>query len=157
MKNIQRAVHDFGVSHGIPDLLLDEMGSCTLMLEDGHTLHLQYTKQHTLMLLSSLGSVPADAEAPVYSALLYANLFWAETMGATLALEPQTMEVVLQFEEKDNNIDSLRLEQLIINFADATEVWKERLAQLNTAATEKNVTTDIPFKPMPNVPTWAKA
>lgn len=137
MEGIQQLLDDFGAKHGIPDLMFDETASCTLAVDSGTTLHLQYDDaRNALFLLASLGTIPEGTEASVYGALLYANLFWAETQGATLALEPESGELVLQFSEDTKNLTTLRLEQVIINFVDAVGMWHERVAELVQAALE---------------------
>lgn len=135
MNNIYILIEEFGKKNNIPDMALDELESCTLALDDGAIVHLQYDKtREMLVLLSSIGSVPPAAQISVYGCLLHANLFWAETSGATLALESQHGEIVLQFEESVHTLTPVRLEQLLVNFTDTSQSWKEKLAQFTQAA-----------------------
>lgn len=136
---LQEQLGAFGAANGIDGLSLDELGCCTLLLDDGLPLHLQYDDtRERLVLLAALGSVKTVAGAPVYAALLHANLFWAESQDATLALEAQTGQVVLQYAEAVDRLDTQRLGLLLGRFADTAGLWKQRLVQLYDAARTEN-------------------
>lgn len=148
--HLQEHLGAFGAAHGIEGLSLDELGCCTLLLDDGLPMHLQYddAREH-LVLLAALGTVPAGTGARVYGSLLHANLFWAESQDATLALEAQTGEVVLQYAEPAARLDAHRLERLLGHFMDAARLWKQRLALLIEAALTGNGLDD--GSPLPNM------
>ena len=66
--------------------------------------------------------------------LLAANLFWLESDGATLSLEPISGEVLLarKLDSRELTVDGLR--EALDGFANAVDYWRERIADFGRSA-----------------------
>lgn len=120
-------ISELGALLGVPDLALDESLICTLGLDDV-ALSLEVNeKEGTLMLYSVVALLPdADRESFLIAALS-ANLFWAETAGATLALAAQSSAILLQRQMLLQSLDVQQLAACLEQFANQCEQWTAKL------------------------------
>ena len=85
MEDIRSTLKEVGARNGL-EIELDENGACTLELDDGRIMLLQERADlNELDFVATLGPVPEDARAEVFTELLAANFYWQETFGATLS------------------------------------------------------------------------
>ena len=80
----------------------------------------------------------------MYGALLASNFYWAETHGATLALEPETEQILLQYQENALTLTKERLQKTMEGFLSVAEEWKDRLDEL---IGEPDTTDEMPVPP----------
>jgi len=107
---------------GAHGLLTNEAGVCSLIFDDRMDVNLLAdAESEHLIGWTSLGLIdPAGAEGAL-RALLQANLFWKATGGGTLALVPESDEVLLTLRRPlgSLDVDGLRdvIETLVERFA----------------------------------------
>jgi len=88
------------------------------------------TDEQALVLFSRVGEAPANSPA-VLEALLAANLFWQESGGATLSLEPFSRSVILARRLVFAEIGSVnQLELALESFAQSAVTWIRSIPQL---------------------------
>lgn len=96
----QALLSEFADKNGIESgLILDENNHCVVTSGDEALFHLAFDENDAVfMFVGLVGPIPADAGASIQAMrfLLEANLYWHETDGATLALEPASDFVVLE-------------------------------------------------------------
>jgi hypothetical protein len=68
--------------------------------------------------------------------MLTGNLFWAQTKGATLAVEPADGLVFLLAKQNSLSLDLPRFNRLIEDFVETGEAWLRRLKPFAADATE---------------------
>ena len=130
MTELETALTELGSKTG-QDIALDENGSCTLELADGRMLLLQERADlNELDFVATLGTVPDEARAAVFTDLLAANFYWKETFGATLSWNPDLEEVVLIYPLPLAGISSESVETIFTRFLELQAAWSDRLAGL---------------------------
>ncbi len=130
MTELETALKELGSKTG-QDIALDENGSCTLELADGRMLLLQERADlNELDFVATLGTVPDEARAAVFTDLLAANFYWKETFGATLSWNPDLEEVVLIYPLPLAGISSESVETIFTRFLELQAAWSDRLAGL---------------------------
>ena len=63
--------------------------------------------------------------------MLAGNLFWAQTRGGALAVEPSDGVVFLLMKEKAQALEFSRFNSMLENFVEAAEDWQRRLENLS--------------------------
>lgn len=135
-ENLQGLLSAVGAKLGIPGLALDDAGACSLVFDGRTTINLQADSlAGNLILFAELGALRA-ADTNIYASLLEANLFWKGTGGGTLAVEPQSRAVLLQYQDSLVGMDQVRFEQILERFISAAEQWTSRLAEMVKDAAE---------------------
>ncbi len=130
MKEIEATLKEIGSKSGL-DIALDENGACTLELADGRVVVLQERADlNELDFVATLGTVPDEARAVVFTELLAANFYWKETFGATLSWNSDLEEVVLIYPLPLASVSSESIETIFTRFLELQAVWSERLAGL---------------------------
>ena len=136
MENIGSILKEIGARNGL-EIALDENGACTLELEDGRVMLLQERADlNELDFVATLGPVPEEARAEVFTELLSANFYWRETFGATLSWNVDIEEVVLIYPLPLADATSESVETIFARFADLQTAWAERLAKTIAAVGE---------------------
>ena len=124
-------LNTFGLTIGIDGLRLDDQGYCCLRFDALDT-HFQYDQaDDSLVLFARLGALDEDALAEGCAWMMNANLFWAGTNGATLALQPGPNLVFLQTKTPVQAMDYPRFERWLGEFVSAADRWAANLQQLN--------------------------
>jgi hypothetical protein len=130
MTELETALKELGSKTG-QDIALDENGSCALELSDGRMLLLQERADlNELDFVATLGTVPDEARAAVFTDLLAANFYWKETFGATLSWNPDLEEVVLIYPLPLAGVSSESVETIFTRFLELQAAWSDRLAGL---------------------------
>ena len=137
-----RILKELGSRNGL-EIELDENGACTLELDDGRIVLLQERADlNELDFVVTLGPVPEDARAEVFTELLAANFYWRETFGATLSWNADIGEVVLIYPMPLADATSESVETIFTRFADLQSAWAERLANAIAAAQDRESDED---------------
>lgn len=84
--------------------------------------------------VTTLGPVPPEARAAVFTELLSANFYWQETFGATLSWNADLGEVVLIYPLQLAGVTAESLETVFTRFIDLQAVWLERFAAMTAGA-----------------------
>ncbi len=136
MKEIEATLKEIGSKSGL-DIALDENGACTLELADGRVLILQERADlNELDFVANLGTVPEEVRAEVFTALLAANFYWNETLGATLSWNTDLEEAVLIYPLPLADATPESVETIFKRFVELQAAWSERLSNLVAAAQE---------------------
>lgn len=99
----------------------DQLVTCLSIDDDG------------FVVFAKLGSAPENSPA-FLEELLSANLFWRDTEGATLSLDPETRGVFLARKIYLNDTDdTASLKAAVERFVDLQEVWTNTLPSLLTS------------------------
>ena len=94
-------------------------------------------------MFAKLCRVPPQFRFEAYETMLAGNLFWAQTKGGTLAVEPSEGVVFLLMKEKLQAMDFPRFNALLEGFVEAAESWQRRLEALSDEIDEADVATPV--------------
>ena len=137
-------LRDLGASIGLPELEPDNDGYCCLRIGEHVTVSLQYEPEgQELALFAKLCRIPPQFRFEAYETMLAGNLFWAQTKGGTLAVEPSEGVVFLLMKEKLQAMDFPRFNALLEGFVEAAESWQRRLEALSDEIDEADVATPV--------------
>ena len=129
MEGIKAILADIGKKNGL-ELTLDETGACPLELADGRVMLLQERADlDELDFVATLGPVPENIRAEIFTDLLSANFYWRDTFGATLSWNEDIGEVVLTYPLPLANATPQSIETIFTRFIDLQAAWAERLAK----------------------------
>ncbi|MEJ0017899.1 MAG: type III secretion system chaperone [Acetobacteraceae bacterium] len=99
-------LRDFGAGIGLPQLSPDEQGYCCLRIGEEITISLQYEPEaQNLVLFARLCQIDETASEAANEMMLAGNMFWGQTRGATLAVEPVERIVFLLAKEAVVSLD----------------------------------------------------
>ena len=139
MTEIDQLLYNLGHVAGLAQpLRFDEQG-CARLMFDGH-LAIDFERDQDAGLLqvySVLGLLPAQGREALLLQLLQANLFGADTAGATLAIDSQTAsggDILLCRSVNVQGLAAPDFVRLVEQFVAAAEAWKERLATWQPSA-----------------------
>ena len=119
------------------EIALDENGACTLELADGRVMLLQERANlNELDFVATLGPVPEEARADVFTELLAANFYWQETFGATISWNADLEEVVLIYPLPLADATPESVETIFNRFVELQSAWAERFAEMVADAQE---------------------
>jgi len=142
MEDIRSTLKELGAANGL-EIELDENGACTLELSNGCVMLLQERADlDELDFVATLGPVPEDVRAEVFTELLSANFYWRETLGATLSWNADIEEVVLIYPLPLAGATLESVETVFTRFADLQSAWSERLAKAIAAAQDRESDED---------------
>ncbi len=115
---------DLGRRIGLDELSADGDGECVLEI-GGLDLTLREQEAGGVLIHASAGTLAAGAGRERQMArLLGGNYFFWETGGATLAADPVTGDIQLQYRQAVDGMDGGALYTLLANFLDRLEYWR---------------------------------
>ncbi len=121
-------LRDFAARLGIPTPEPDESGLYTLFVGDDVPVFLQLAEDGSeALLFAGIGTIPEAQAGATCRALLQANHFWVDTGGFTLALIPNTLNVMLIARQALGVNGGAALHALFDRFASAAELWHRKL------------------------------
>ena len=148
MENLEQVLKELGAKIGF-EIALDENGACTLELADGRVLILQERADlNELDFVANLGTVPEEVRAEVFTALLAANFYWNETLGATLSWNTDLEEAVLIYPIPLADATPESIETIFKRFVELQAAWSDRLSNLVAAAQEDEPGDDVDDGPV---------
>jgi hypothetical protein len=116
---------------------LDENGACTLDLADGRIMLVQERPGlDELDFVATLGPVPEEARAAVFTELLSANFYWNDTYGATISWNADLEEAVIMYPLRLDDATAESVETVFNRFLELQSAWAERFAGLIAKAQE---------------------
>ena len=86
--------------------------------------------QDSLALYADLGALPRNDRDALMQAMLQANFGWAQTRGATLALEGQSQTVALGKRVPLQGLQGPALMRNVMEFAEVARDWQQLLASV---------------------------
>ena len=136
MKEIKLALKEIGGKHGL-EMNLDENGACTLELADGRVMLIQERADlDELDFVATLGPVPEETRAAVFTELLSANFYWNDTYGATISWNADLEEAVIMYPLHLVDATAESVETVFNRFLELQSAWAERFAGLMAKAQE---------------------
>ena len=138
MTEIENALKEIGAKNGL-EIALDENGACTLELADGRVMLLQERANlNELDFVATLGPVPEEARADVFTELLAANFYWQETFGATISWNADLEEAVLIYPLQLAGATPESVETIFNRFIELQAAWAERFAEMVADAQDED-------------------
>lgn len=143
---VETLMRELGAAIGLPTLRLDEQGCARLRIDNRLDVNFEFDSSiETLQLYSVLGPLPPEDREALYETLLKGNLFCADTLGATLAIDTQRHEILLCRSLRVRDTDATQFLPVVENFVTATEHWMERLAHPDDAG---KADAEMPSRPL---------
>lgn len=137
--NCDEVIQAIATAMDVPELRLDEHGCARLRIDDAIDVNFEASGgSHLLHVYSTLGPVPTHDREHCFEQLLGANLFGADTGGATLAIDAEFNEIVLCTDIGNHGWTAELIMSRLQRFIDAALAWQERFAarQAEAAADE---------------------
>lgn len=142
---------ELGKEAGIEDLKLNEHHLCAFRYGKDLEFIIELPPESPIVYLySPMAELPIEHRDTFFEKLLKANFFCLETNGATFSIDERSNRIILSFGQPIDQIDNLVFKNIVGNFLETAEHWKD---QLNTAETDENQGTsaseideDIGFK-----------
>lgn len=135
---------EFSKQLDIKPLELDADNFCALSDGEHTAMHLYFNEDKSSFLFVGLVCpMPEDEDdyAEMSRRLLTANLYFRETEGATLAIEPEEEFVVLQRYWDCSNATVEAMQEAAEQFVDLLSFWQERLASPEAEAEDSSTNT----------------
>ena len=130
MEEVGLILKKLGESNGL-EMSLDENGACTLELSDGRVMLIQERADlDELDFVATLGPVPEEKRAAVFTELLAANFYWDETFGATISWNVDLDEAVIMYPINLADVEPESVETIFARFLELQSAWADRLAGL---------------------------
>ena len=137
MKEVKSVLKELGAKNGL-EMNLDENGACTLELADDRVMLIQERADlGELDFVATLGPVPEEVRADVFTELLAANFYWKETYGATISWNVDLEEAVIIYPLNLADATPDTVETIFTRFVDLQAAWSERFAGLVADAQER--------------------
>ena len=141
MKEVKSVLKELGAKNGL-EMDLDENGACALELADGRVMLIQERADlDELDFVATLGPVPEEVRADVFTDLLAANFYWKETFGATISWNVDLEEAVIIYPLNLADATPETVETIFTRFVDLQAAWSERFAGLVADAQERGPRT----------------
>ena len=135
-KDAKQILKEIGAKNGL-EMALDENGACTLELADGRVMLIQERADlDELDFVATLGPVPEEARAAVFTELLSANFYWNDTYGATISWNADLEEAVIMYPLHLADATAESVETVFSRFVELQSAWAERFAGLLAEAQE---------------------
>ena len=136
MLDIKQVLKEIGAKNGL-EMSLDENGACSLELADGRVMLVQERAGlDELDFVATLGPVPEELRAKVFTELLAANFYWKETFGATISWNADLEEAVIIYPLGLADATAESVETIFTRFVELQSAWAERFAGLIAEAKE---------------------
>ncbi len=127
--NTDEVIQAIATALEAPDLKLDDQGCARLRVDDTIDVNFEASRSsHLLHVYCTLGPVPTDDRERTFEQLLTANLFGADTGGATLAIDAGFNEIVLCTDIGNHGWTAELILSRLQRFIDAALGWRERFA-----------------------------
>lgn len=143
--NTDEVIQAIATALGAPDLRLDEHGCARLRVDN--TIDVNFEASHTSHLMHvycTLGTVPTSERERTFEQLLTANLFGADTGGATLAIDAEFNEIVLCTDIGNHGWTGELILARFERFVDAALNWRTRFEERQAA---HEASTSVPPAP----------
>jgi hypothetical protein len=131
MNYYQTLINDLGLRLEIPELRLEDDGAVHLGFDGDLAVMIdQDPRFDGLVFSAAVGTVPENNPEFVEN-LLVSNLFWQNTAGATLGLDPETRRAILAQVIPAGRLHSVEaLEAELTEFVATASRWQEAIVRL---------------------------
>lgn len=129
MSTMHDLIKALGQHIGLNDLEMDEHGVCQLVFDQTDAVNMEEVPEnHTLVISSVVGPLPAQNRHLIYRQLLEAHLFGADTQGATFSLDRPEGDLLLWRALPEEGLDAAELAETLERFVTQLRSWREALA-----------------------------
>lgn len=142
-------LNDLGLTMGLDSLRLDDQGCACLMFDGKTPVNLEFDTAHQVLhLYTVVGDLPATDREVLFLELLQANLFGAQTSGATLAIDSAHNEIVLCRSVTPEQLTGQQFRSVLENFVSCAEEWLLKLSSSAVVQTDASP-VHTPLETMP--------
>lgn len=128
VENFKRLITELGANVGLPDLAPDEDNYSCLGFDDKIIVHLQYNKDHEVMMMfCQIGIVDEAYREYIFPRVLKANMFWQGTGGATLGADEDSGEILMSYQANVQFMEYPKFQELLEGFINTAELWIKTL------------------------------
>jgi hypothetical protein len=133
--NLHDALAELGAQVGLPELTLNEEGTCRVVFDDQLAVTFESVEDGRFLHLSAVVLTAEEVESQPghLETLLHANVLGIATGGAYFSLEEGTGEVLLERALEMAACDGVAFMSAVESFVNHLEAWKAQLAS-NTIA-----------------------
>jgi hypothetical protein len=125
----EQLLNDIARTLGLPELALNDEGCARLLFDGKVAVNFENDAlAEKLHLYADLGELPLRGREALYRALLEANLFGAQTAGATLSLDGPGDMVVLCRTLVAEELSLAAFTEVVEGFVATAEAWQDKLA-----------------------------
>ena len=143
-QHFNHLLKDLGKSVGLSELQASKEGLCSLRFDDRITVDMECSQGKGVLIFSSIvGALLPEQSKDFHLQLLEANLLWSGTGGATLGVDPTTQTVFLCYQEKIEDLDFLRFQDLLKGFSNVAPFWNQHLTPATDAKKKKSSTSKV--------------
>jgi hypothetical protein len=125
---IDALLERFGKDTGLGQITLDESGSCTFDVDDMTITLMHVVEGGHLLCFAEAGELPSEGREALLLGALQANYLFQGTLGATLAVRPDSSKVFLNRTLLMENLTYETFVQVLSDFTNALEEWKKMIA-----------------------------
>lgn len=148
--NCEEVILVIATAMDVPDLRLDEHGCARLRIDESIDLNFEASgSSHLLHVYSTLGTVPSHDRERSFEQLLSANLFGADTGGATLAIDAEFNQILLCTDIGNHGWTAELIMSRLQRFIDAALAWQERFAARRAEAAMDESAAALPPSALP--------
>lgn len=122
MSLFSNLMRDFGQIIGLEGLVPNDDNECVLEI-DNFIVTLSGQGDDFLLIYSTVGTLPEKNREDLYARLLSGNYFFAETGGATLAVNPDGGDIQFLYGVNVKGMDAGALSRIMENYLDRLEHW----------------------------------
>ncbi|MEE4378696.1 MAG: type III secretion system chaperone [Candidatus Competibacteraceae bacterium] len=144
------ALTEMGNRLGIGDLDLDQNGGCLLAFDDDLLVDIEKAEDEPgFYFTATVGAAPHAGREVVFAELLEANLQGRGTGRASLALDGDLDEIVLNRYIDSDDIDVDILEQELETFLTVLQAWKQRYSagEIGSLRGPAAANSGVPLRP----------
>jgi hypothetical protein len=137
-------IAELGQEAGINDLKLNEHHVCAFRYGKDLEFIIELPPGSPIVYMySPMVDVPQENKEAFFDKLLKANFFCLETNGATFSIDERSNRIVLSYGQPIDQIDNLIFKNIVGNFLETAEQWKERLRSFENAETPINLGKEV--------------
>ena len=126
---------ELGKEAGIDDLKLNEHHLCAFRYGQELEFIIELPPESPIIYMySPMAELPAEHKEAFYEKLLKANFFCLETNGATFSIDERSNRIVLSYGQPIEQIDNLIFKNIVGNFLETAETWRELLNMAETSS-----------------------
>lgn len=125
----EQLLAQLGLAMNLPGLAFDANGCARLMVDGRIAINFEVDEgAGGLQIYSTLAPLPAQDQGPLLLMLLEGNLFGAQTLGATLAVDTLYNEIVLCRAIAVQEMNAPAFTAIVERFVTAVQEWTHRLS-----------------------------
>lgn len=132
--DIQMIFNDANKLRGTDAFALDENGVCSILMGQDLAVRILYmTETDELVTSARVGGEPTQGGEWLHQAMLRAMFMFKGTGGATLAVDEETQDIVLQRHDDLAALDAAKFLSRLDDFAEIARTWQQTILSFGPA------------------------